>query len=315
MQTNSEFLTRIHHAMDQAKQHSVLLAVVGLVLGTLCWGGNSVAGRLSVGEVPPVALSFWRWTCAFFILICISGANVWRLRGQIWQYKKQLIPLALLSITSFNTLLYLSAQSTLAVNIALIQTALPVFAIALSIPLLNEKPTFNQLIGGAIAIPGLLLIFSQGQLNNLLALKFGGGDLIMFGAVFCWGLYTVLLRRYHLPFKGVELLTILVGLGVTMLLPVYLWEFSIKGGFDLTFKSAGLLSYVVLFASLIAYLCWNNGVRVLGASKASMFNFLIPVFAAAIAIPVLGEPLHTYHLLAAVFIFTGLWLTTRTPAK
>ena len=315
MQSYSGLLSRIHKVVDQAKDRQVLLVVAGLVLGTMCWGGNSVAGRLSVGEIPPVALSFWRWTCAFIILITISWGDVWRLRRKIWQHKKQLMPLALLSITSFNTLLYLSAQSTLAVNIALIQTALPVFAISLSISLLNEKPTINQLLGGAIAIPGLLLIFSQGQLNNLLALKFGKGDLIMFFAVFCWGLYTVLLRRYHLPFKGIHLLTVLVGLGVTMLFPVYLWEYSIKGGFELNPRNAGLLSYVVLFASLVAYLCWNNGVRVLGASKASMFNFLIPVFAAAIAIPVLGEPLHAYHLFAAVFIFSGLWLTTRSPAK
>ena len=312
MQSYREFLSRLHKAIDQTKDRQVLLAIVGLVLGTMCWGGNSVAGRLSVGDIPPIALSFWRWTCAFIILLTISGVDVWRLRGQIWQHKKQLIPLALLSITSFNTLLYLSAQSTLAVNIALIQTALPVFAITLSIPLLNEKPTKYQLLGGAIAIPGLLLIFSQGQLNNLLALRFGKGDLIMFFAVLCWGLYTVLLRRYHLPFKGIPLLTVLVGLGVTMLFPVYLWEYSIKGGFELNLKSIGLLSYVVLFASLVAYLCWNNGVRVLGASKASMFNFLIPIFAATFAIPVLGEPLHSYHLLAALFIFTGLWLTTKS---
>lgn len=300
---------------DREEHRKVLLAVVGLILGALCWGGNSVAGRLSAGDIPPVALSFWRWACAFIVLLVISGKNVWRKRGQVWQYKKQLIPLAVLSISLFNTLLYLSAQSTQAVNLALIQTALPVITISLSIPLLNEKPTINQLIGGGLAIPGLLLIFSQGHLNNLLGLKFSRGDLIMFLAVFCWGLYTVLLRRCLLPFRGVELLTVLVGLGVMMLFPVYIWEYSVRGGFELNIKNAGILFYVVLFASLTAYLCWNNGVQVLGANKASMFNFLVPVFSAAIAIPVLGEPLHSYHLFAAILICTGLWLTARSPAR
>ena len=311
MQSYTELLSRVHGVIGRAAHNKIMLACAGLVLGTFCWGGNSVAGRLSVGDIPPVALAFWRWTITFFILLTISGKKVWHSRHLVWKHKAQLIPLALLSISSFNTLLYIAAQSTQAVNIALIQTALPVVAIALSIPLLKEKPSVNQLLGGVIAIPGLLLIFSQGQLRNVLGLEFGSGDLIMFFAVFCWGLYTVLLRRYHLPFKGVELLTILVGLGLSMLFPVYLWELSIQGGFDLNLKSAGLLFYVAVFASLIAYLCWNNGVRILGASKASMFNFLIPVFAAAIAIPVLGEPLHIYHLSAAAFIFTGLWLTTR----
>lgn len=311
MQSYTELLSRVHGVIGRAAHNKIVLASAGLVLGAFCWGGNSVVGRLSVGDIPPVALSFWRWAIAFFILLAISGRKAWHSRRLVWKHKAQLIPLAVLSISSFNTLLYLAAQSTQAVNIALIQTALPVVAITLSIPLLKEKPSGNQLLGGVIAIPGLLLIFSKGQLRNVLELEFGIGDLIMFFAVFCWGLYTVLLRRYHLPFKGVELLTILVGLGVSMLFPVYLWELSIKGSFSLSLKNAGLLFYVAVFASLIAYLCWNNGVRILGASKASMYNLLIPVFAAAIAIPVLGEPLHTYHLLAALCIFSGLWLTTK----
>ena len=69
--------------------------------------------------------------------------------------------------------------------------------------------------------------------------------------------------------------------------------------------------YVTVFASIVAYLSWNFGVRVLGANQASMFNFLIPVFSALIAIPVLGEGLQTYHLVGAGFIFTSLWLSNR----
>ena len=310
----SRFLSQINHKLDVANNKK-MIAVLGIVAATLCWGGNSVAGRMSVGDIPPVALSFWRWTFALMILLMFSGRNVWKERRIIWRYKVQLILLALFSITCFNTILYLAAQSTQAVNISLIQTMLPVMAMLLSIPLLKVWPLRNQVIGGLIAVPGLLLIFSQGSLESLSQLEFGRGDLLMLLATFCWAMYTVLLKSFNLPVQGVTLLTVLVAFGLTMLFPFYLWELSLKGGFTVTPNTAGLLTYIVLFPSLVAYLAWIHGVSVLGANQVAMFNFLIPVFAGSLAIPLLGEPLEMYHIAAGFFIFCGLWLTTRPQAK
>lgn len=84
-----------------------------------------------------------------------------------------------------------------------------------------------------------------------------------------------------------------------------------KGGFAVSPKALFLISYSVLFASLVAYMSWNFGVSLLGANNAAMFNLLIPVFSAMFAIPILGETLYQYHLVGAGLIFTGLWITNR----
>lgn len=183
-----------------------VIAASGLVIATLCWGGNTIAGRLSVGDIPPVALSFWRWSFCLLFLLPFSVKQIWSERHNIWQHKGSLLLLAFFSITSFNTVLYLAAQSTQAVNMALIQTSLPIMAMLLSVPLLRVFPFRNQIIGGLIAIAGLLLIFSQGSFENLSELQFGHGDLLMMFATFSWATYTVLLKRFHLPVQGVTLL-------------------------------------------------------------------------------------------------------------
>ena len=288
-----------------------LLAVLGLVLATLCWGGNSVAARLSIGEIQPLSLSFWRWTLVFCLLLPFTASQVWQEKDVIFQNKGKLVVLALTSISSFNTLLYLAAQTTQAVNIALIQVALPFICIPLSIPILRVYPQKAQCAGLMVAAVGLLAIFSKGSLDVLLALDFGRGDMIMLVAAVIWALYTVLLKRFDLPLSGHVLLTACVGIGILFIAPFYLWEFLTLGGFDIKTSTVLLLAYVTVFASIVAYLSWNFGVRVLGANQASMFNFLIPVFSALIAIPVLGEGLQTYHLVGAGFIFTGLWLSNR----
>lgn len=288
-----------------------ILAVLGLVLATLCWGGNLVAGRMSVGDIPPIALSFWRWALTFLILFSFTGKKLVQQRRLILQSRYQLLILAFFSITCFNTLLYIAAQSTQAVNLGLIQIVLPVITMILAIPLLNVFPKKRQLFGMGMALPGLLTIFSKGEWSSLASLDFGRGDMIMFFATCCWGSYTVLLKRFELPVSGAQLLTTLVGIGVLILLPFYLWELSSKGGFIVSPKALFLISYAALFASLIAYMSWNFGVSILGANTAAMFNFLIPVFSAMFAIPILGEKLYQYHLIGAGLIFTGLWITNR----
>ncbi len=307
----SRFFARLNNKYS-ADSNKKIIAITGLIIATLCWGGNNVAGRMSVGDIPPIAMSFWRWTFSLGILLLVCGGRVWKERRTIWSFKWRLLFLSLLSITVYNTFLYLAAQSTQAVNLALIQTALPVISMLLSIPLLRIFPPKTQIIGGLLAVPGLLLIFSQGDMENLRSLSFGKGDLLMLFATFCWAIYTLLLKRFYLPVEGVTLLTVQVFMGVIMLTPFYLWEFTVQGGFDVNPDTLGLITYVVLFPSLVAYLAWNHGVKVLGANQAAVFTFLIPVFAAMLAIPMLGEPLEGHHILAAICIFGGLWLTTRT---
>ncbi|MET4694165.1 DMT family transporter [Endozoicomonas lisbonensis] len=286
-----------------------LLAALGLALATLCWGGNSVAARLSIGEIPPLTLSFWRWALVFCLLIPFTARQVSKERDIIFKHKGKLVVLAITSVSAFNTLLYLAAQSIQAVNVALIQVGLPFICIVLSIPLLGVYPKKAQSAGLLVAAVGLLAIFSKGDVNVLLALDFGRGDMIMLLAVVIWALYTVLLRRFAIPLSGHVLLTVCVGIGILFIAPFYLWEFLTQGGFEMKASTVCLLAYVTVFASIVAFLSWNYGVSILGANQASMFNFLIPVFSALIAIPVLGEGLQTYHFLGAGFIFAGLWLS------
>ncbi len=284
------------------------MATLALVAAILFWAGNSVAGRMSIGVVPPVALAFWRWFFAFVCLLLMTWRQLYVHRATIWSYRYRLLILAVLSVTTFNTLLYLAAQSTQAVNIALIQTSLPLVTIILSIFLLNEIPRLRQVMGLLIILAGLLYVISRGEWRQLLLLQSQRGDLYMLVAVTCWGLYSVLYKRFAIPLPGIVILSVLVGIGMPVLLPFYLWEYSLVGGFAVSFHSMALLAYVTVFASILSYLAWNNGVRMLGSNSASLFNSLMPVFVALLAFLFLGESLHAYHFTGGGLIMAGLWL-------
>ncbi len=286
------------------------LAMGGLVVCTLAWAGNALVARATAGLLPPVGLSFWRWTMALLLLLPFTWRALWSHRQVLIIRWLRVAVLAALSISSYNTLLYLAAQSTTAINITLVNTGLPVAAFIWSIVLLRQWPTWMTLLGAALSFIGLLLILTLGEPARLLTLTFNPGDLIMVVAVLAWGLYSVLLRKWVMPVPGIVQLSAMLLFGVPLLLPFYLWELSQTGAMPVSTDTVLAVGYTAIFASLVAYLAWNNGVRVLGPATASLFSYLMPVFAALLSVALLGETLHWYHLAGGSLTFLGLLLAT-----
>ena len=294
------------------------LATLGLLLAVLCWSGNALVARAFAGEIPPFALSFWRWCLALSLLLPFVLTPLWRHRAALRQAGWRLLVLGGLGIAGYNSMLYSAAQTTVAINITLVNTCLPLMTFIGAGLLLGEWPQRRAWWGMGLAASGLLVLISRGSWATLAALSFNRGDLIMLLAVADWALYSLLLRRwasYLLPIPALALLGMLMLLGVPLILPFYLYELSQGARFAVTPSNLGAIAYTAVFASLVAYLAWNHGVRVLGAAKAALSNYLMPVFTAVLGWLLLGEGLQPFHWLGGGLIFAGLLLGTRLGAK
>ncbi|HLV17119.1 MAG TPA: EamA family transporter [Pseudomonas sp.] len=290
-----------------------LWAACGLLLSSLLWAGNALVGRAIAGEIPPLALSFWRWTLALCILLPFVAGTLWRHRDTLRQAGWRLLVIAALGIGAYNSLLYTAARSTTAINITLLNTCIPLATFLFAGLLLKEWPRRRAWLGMGIAVAGMLVLISQASLDNLLGLSFNPGDLVMILAVLAWALYTVLLRLWapHLALPPLALLGAFVVIGVPVILPFYLVELSQLGGFELNSRTLGAIVYTAVLASLIAYVAWNQGVKIIGAAKASLALYTMPVFAAILAYLLLGETLQSFHWIGGALIFGGLLFATR----
>lgn len=298
--------------------HSRPLALAGLLLAILCWAGNALLARAFAGEIPPLALAFWRWNLALGILLPFVALPLWRHRQQVRAAGWRLVVVAALGITGYNSFLYTAAHSTAAINITLVNTCIPLMTVIAAGLILKEWPTRRAWLGMLVAVLGLLILISQAQLSRLLGLAFAPGDLLMLVAVADWALYSVLLRRWasHLhAIPPLALLGVMILLGLIMLLPLYLYEHSQGARFVATLPHLSVVAYTAIFASLVAYLGWNHGVKVLGAGKAAMTSYLMPVFTAILGWVVLGEHLQSFHWIGGGLIFAGLLLATRSGGK
>ena len=130
-------------------------------------------------------------------------------------------------------------------------------------------------------------------------------------AVACWAVYTSLLKRHRPPIPSLPLLTVQVAIGALSILPFYLWERTHTGDFALSWQSAGALAYVAVLPSVLAYYCWEKGVAKLGVQLAGQFVNLTPIFAAILAVLLLGEHFHWYHAGGMALLVGGLWLSNR----
>ena len=288
------------------------LAYTLLICTTLIWSVNFIIGKFAyLFEVPPLTLNFLRWSLVWLLLFPFTYKEIF---SNIKLIKKNIIYLTILAITSvsaFNSLVYLALNYTQAIDTILMISIIPVFVLFLSSVLGVEKFNFFQLMGLIVSFVGVLIIFSNADLGKILNLNFNIGNAWMLLAVFCWALYSSLLKKKKLPFSTLGLVEILASIGLIFLIPQFIGEQMY--GKEIKFNKAFflILSFVTLFASIGAYYSWNKAIELIGPNRASIFLHLMPVFGVILAIVLLKERFQMYHFIGATFIVTGIYLSNR----
>ena len=282
-----------------------------LTLASLFWAANWVVGRAMRNDMAPVAMGFWRWAIALLILLPIAAPELRRRWHVVRSNWLTLTVLGLLGAVVFNTLIYVGLQYTAATNGVLFNSISPILIILLSWVVARERISRLQTYGVSLSLVGVLTIVARGDIATLAAFHFNRGDLWLITAMFLWAIYTIVLRRRPPELSAMGFLTAMLLFSLPFLLPFYLWEFSVRGGFRLTPATMAALAYYGTLPSIVAYLFWNRGVAQVGPTKAGLFVHLMPVFGALLAVIFLGERLYAYHYAGAGLIFGGIFLTTR----
>ncbi len=283
-----------------------------LVLATvaLFWGGNAIAGKLAVGHVSPMMLTLLRWgfACAFMAPFAIPVAK------REWPTIRQNLPLLFglgaVGFTCFNALFYLSLNYTTAINVTIEQSAMPLVVLLANFVLFRTGVAVFQVIGFSLTLVGVALTASHGSPVALLALDLNRGDALMMVAVFIYGLYTVALKfKPALDWRSTIFVLSLAALVVAIpfaLIEQALGETRLP---DLRGLTAAL--YTAVFPSLLGQALYIRGVEMIGPNRANLFINLVPVFGAILAVAILGETLHGYHIAALAFVIGGILLAER----
>ena len=282
---------------------------------TLCaffWSGNFIVGKFAtLYEVPPLTLNFFRWLIVWIILIPFTFRDILKNTEII---KKSFYPILLMSITSisvFNSIVYYSLNFTQVLNGALMISIIPVLIIFISFIFKTEKVNFSQILGLILSVTGVAIIVTRLDFAKLINLDLNKGDLWLLVAMFSWAIYSTMLRTHKTGLEYLSFISVIVSICLIFLFPQFLFEFNNHQIIRFNIPVFLITGYVVLFAGLGSYILWNKAVVIVGPNKAGIFLHLMPVFSSFMAIFFLNEKLMNFHVIGAIIIIIGIYLSSK----
>ena len=294
---------------------SPALAYALLTLAALFWTGNWVVGRMLADLVPPSALTFWRWAIALALLLPFVGPRLWAARGLLVREWRPIVVLGLLGGGLHNVLQYWGLKYTLATNGAILNATTPVLIIVMATLVFRDPFPRRAAAGASIALLGTLALITRLDYAMLASVGPNRGDLLIFVSMMMLSAYTVGLRRRP---AGLDPLSFLACFAIVALVPVgigYAIEHAAGQRIVVTPTSIAGVLYIAVFPALLAYLFWDIGVRAVGAARAGVFMYLMPVFGSVLGMVLLGERFEPYHAVGMGLIFAGVAIAARAGRR
>ena len=287
-------------------------AYIFLILATLFWSGNFIVGKAaSLFEIPPFTLNFYRWTFAWLILAPFTLKEIFKKKNYILNNIKLILILGITSITIFNSIVYYSLNFTQVISGVLMISTIPVMIIFFCWVFKIEKTNFYQLLGVLFSLMGVVVIVTNADVNKLLNLNFNKGDLWMVIAMLSWAMYSALLRKKKFKLSQISLLQTIISAGLILLLPAYLIEMALGYRVNIHLPFILTLTYVVLFPGLASFFFWIKGISIIGSNRSGIFLHLMPIFSTIMAILIFNEKFMIFHLVGAILIISGIFLSSR----
>lgn len=286
------------------------LAWLLLTITSLCWSANTVFAKLAVGEVSPMTLVALRWVLVVVALAPFARKPLTEDWATLRPHLARIAAMGAFGYTLFNVLFYIAAHHTTAVNLGITQAVMPIFIFLIAFVRFRTPVTPLQMLGVLAAVTGVMLVAAQGDWQRFVTIEFNGGDLITIGATMLYAAYTVALRSRP-AVAPLSFFAVLAGAALVTSVPFAAYEWLAGDTIWPTRTGWGLIVAIALFPSLLGQLLFIRAVELIGPGRAGLFTNLTPVFAAALAVMVLGESFHWYHGAALTLVFLGIWASER----
>ncbi len=285
---------------------------IKLLFTTLFWGGAFVAGKVVSQNVGPFSIAFQRFAIASILLILLT----WKIEGKLPALKRfqiiQVILLGMTGIFTYNVLFFKGLKIIEASRASLIIATCPVFITIFSAIFLKEKINLIKALGIIISICGAMVVISKGDINGIFETGLGWGELYFFCCVLTWAAYSLIgkaVMRNLSPLAAVSYSAIV---GTVALFVPACFEGLFQNIRNQSMLDWSCISYLGIFATVIGFVWYYQGVQRLGPTKTGLFINFVPVFAILCAFIILREPITISLVVGTALVISGVYLTNRT---
>lgn len=296
------------------KLSSVQLTSLLLAICTFIWGSAFIAAKIAMESLHPVTVAFLRFLGASILLwIAMMLREPIRPKLQRKDYYVFTI-LGLIGIFGYNVLFFYGVNLATVTKSSLLIATNPIFIAIFSVIFLKEHVTMLQFSGIALGILGAIVIITEGSIEQFILLGISKVDLILFGAVICWAIYSVVGKVSLQRFSPLVSTTYACIAGTICLFPLALYTFKMEHLELATFGTWISILYMAIFVSGISFVIWYDGIKKVGAARAASFINLMPISAVVLASIVFGERISSIQFFGATMILFGVYLSNRKTA-
>lgn len=284
-----------------------------LVLGALFWGASYVAARLATGEMPAISAALWRYVVATIALLAIALAlegGLPRLDARQWV---SVLLLGATGVALFNLCFMFGLARVTAARASLIMALNPALTLAGAARFLHEPLTRRNTFGIALALFGVTLILSHGELATLHDGSVGIGDLVLLGCPLSWAAYALLGKRMLQGLSPIAATAYaaLTGTAVLAIVAAFTGHLGVPHASS---RAWGAIGFIGLFSTAIAFVWFYEGVQRIGAARTAVFVNVVPIAAILLGFLILGERLDASMLVGGTLVLLGVWLLNRARA-
>ena len=281
-----------------------------LLLISLIWAGNFMAGKIALQVIGPLTLTALRAVIATVFLLWYV-----RFTYQTWPTVSaaDLRTFFILSVTGLvtnTTVWYFGLQRTFAMNAAIVGATGPVFIALLSATWLREPLSRVNLAGILLSTAGVVLTVTRGSLRAVLDLDLHTGDFFILVGQAIWAVYSVYARQVSRQFSPVIITTGSYIFSALLLAPLALFERPWMALPSVTWGTVLAVLYAAIVVT-ISHIWFYWGIRVVSAPVAGLAVNLIPFEVLGLSWLFLREPVTWVQVFGALIVISGVGLATR----
>jgi drug/metabolite transporter (DMT)-like permease len=275
-----------------------------LVVTMVIWGSTFVVTKQAILALPPLQLAFMRVLLGALFLSPFAWMR--------YRSNPTAIPwLAILWLGAIGVAIYYVAFNyaltfTSAAQGALVQSCIPAVTALIAVIWLGERAPIRRWIGITLSVVGVMIIFMGA--STVAAGHSTRGNVLMFGTVAAWGVYTALAKRVA-HYDMVVVTAALLGVGALLLFPVAAWEHVHSARVLINASAWFAIAYLGCGASGLAYLLYNLALRDMDANQAGTYTNLIPVVGVISGV-LLGDSLSAIQFIGGALVALGVALTS-----
>lgn len=294
--------------IDLSKKKFVLGNILAL-LSTIIWAGNFIAAKILANEYSGLEMSYWRWLLAAIFTFPFAVKHISKDFKAVVKEWKLMLLYGVLGCFISNLLFYNAPHTAPAVDMTILMATSPLIMMFLAWAFFKDKINIIWILGSALALAGVFILVTKGSLEIFHNFDFTEGHFWTMGCSLCFALYSVSMRLFKAKIHLTVFLetTFIIAFIAGMVVCLF---FTHKLPVMHNANHLGAFLYIGICASFLAFICWNHAIELIGAVRAGIIYYLVPVFGSFFAVILIDEQINAVQLLGGIMVLGGVVICT-----